>query len=68
MTVKACTDEIGFEILKSYGTGVSIEDVCFKFGVSRDSFYRWKRSYRNRLNRHDSMQKDALQSKNERQK
>lgn len=55
-----CTDEIGKKILREFCDGESLEDVCARHGVSRDSFYRWRRLYRQRLKFIEQMHVDAL--------
>lgn len=31
--------------IKQSELGVSIEDICRKFGISQQTFYRWKKQY-----------------------
>lgn len=55
-----CTDEVGLKILRECSNGESLEDVCTRYGVSRDAYYRWRRLYRQRLKFMDQMHVDAL--------
>lgn len=31
--------------IKQSDLGISIEDICRKFGISQQTFYRWKKQY-----------------------
>ena len=31
--------------IKQSELGISIEDICRKFGISQQTFYRWKKQY-----------------------
>lgn len=54
------TDEIGQKILREFARGVSVKDLCRRHGVGRESFYRWRRLYFQRLKTMESMGREAL--------
>ena len=54
------TDEIGQKILREFARGVSVEDLCRRYGVGRESFYRWRRLYFLRVKTMESMGREAL--------
>lgn len=54
------TDEIGQKILREFARGVSVEDLCRRHGVGRESFYRWRRFYFQRVKTMESMSREAL--------
>ena len=62
--MSACTDEVGYKILRHTMRGISTEDLCRRFGITLTSFYRWRREYRQRLDRHDHIFEEALDSSN----
>lgn len=56
------TDEIGQKILRECARGVSVEDICRRHGVGRESFYRWRRLYFQRVKAMESIALEALHS------
>ena len=54
------TDEIGQKILREFARCVSVEDLCRRHGVGRESFYRWRRLYFMRVKTMESMSREAL--------
>lgn len=54
------TDEIGQKILREFARVVSVEDLCRRHGVGRESFYRWRRLYFMRVKTMESMSREAL--------
>lgn len=57
---KVCTDEIGKQILREFCRGESVEDLRRRLGISRESFYRWRRHFRERERASEQLCTNAL--------
>lgn len=55
-----CTDEIGKQIMQESSLGICVETSCRKFGISMQSFYRWRVLFRSREVENDFMKAGAL--------
>lgn len=45
MKKKRYTEEQISKILKENESGVSVQDICRSYGISQNTFYRWRSKY-----------------------
>lgn len=68
MRKSAFTDKEILEILTQAETPVSPKDLCERYGVSVQTFYRWRRKYGARVQQRSSQRVKDLEEENARLK